>query len=243
MGYYTVKMAARVGDAGHVYAVEPNPRLQGFIRDSLNINGFWTRFTIVKAAAGARRGQSTLTFDPAMPGGGTVGLPQEGVSEGQTRLTVPIVSLDDVVAADRPVSLIKIDVEGFEPLVITGMQGIMRRSPDAAVVIEVSFGAWQAHGDPAEILTGLAGDRRIFRIHIDGGLEEVRPEALTAVLDPKFVSYVLLLPRTTGRWEQVRHLVRGEGAPAGAAPASIAAPPRPSLLSRIRRRLAALIAP
>ena len=246
MGYYSVKMAARVGDAGHVYSFEPNPRLQQFIRDSLNVNGFWTQATVIKAAAGEVAGTSTLTFDPGMPGGGTVGVDESGVKPGESRIDVQVVRIDDVIPPDLSVGLIKIDVEGFEPLVIGGMKGVMARSPDAAVVIEVAYAHWQAHGDPATILADFAGNRRIFRLFHDGCIEEVGRPQLQQALNPLWVSYMLLLPPNEARWEQVRRFVRGadgreENAGQASAPPESALPA--SLLSRMRRRLARLIAP
>src|SRR5690606_73721 len=102
---------------------EPNPRMSRFVGDNIRINGFDERCVLVQAAAGEAAGLSTLTFTPSAPGGGTVGLPEEYRQADQDRIEVPVARVDDVVPEGQPAHLIKIDVEGFEPLVLQGMQG------------------------------------------------------------------------------------------------------------------------
>lgn len=264
MGYYTIKMAARVGPEGRVFSFEPNPRLFRLVSDNLRINGFDGWGVATNAAAGAAKGVSTLTFERNYPGGGMVGLPSTyATTDVQDRIDVDVVRIDDVVPADQPVHLIKIDVEGFEPLVLQGMQAVLARSPDAAIVTEVNYQQWSQHGDPAELVKQMAGDRRIFRIYTDGAIEELAMEGIGDSLNKMLVSYVLLLPRTEERWRQVHTFERGytpppapaeaepddeapPTAPAEAQPdvqpvAPVAAPP--TLGMRIRRRLARMIAP
>ncbi|HET9159557.1 MAG TPA: FkbM family methyltransferase, partial [Caulobacteraceae bacterium] len=124
-------------------------------------------------------------------------------------IEVDVVRIDDVVPADVKADLIKIDVEGFEPLALEGMNELLARSPDCPIVCEVSLNQWARFGDPIEALRRYAGDRRIFRIQHDGVLDELT-DNIIAALDPNFVSYVLLLPRSAERYEQIRRFVRAE---------------------------------
>ena len=54
-GYYTVLMADLVGPEGHTFAIEPNPVVAALLRQSVTLNGFRSRTSIVEAAAGASR--------------------------------------------------------------------------------------------------------------------------------------------------------------------------------------------
>src|SRR5438067_1858999 len=46
VGYHALRAAARVGPAGKVHCFEPNPRLQGLIRESVRLNGFEGRLEL-----------------------------------------------------------------------------------------------------------------------------------------------------------------------------------------------------
>jgi FkbM family methyltransferase len=205
-GYYTVKIGVRVGPAGRVFAFEPNPLMHRFVHDNVEINALMGRTTIVAAAVGAEPGRASMAAYPDYPGGGRVLLPGE---QDRDIIEVDVVRIDDVVPADVHADLIKIDVEGFEPLAFKGMAALLARSPDCPVVCEVALVQWSRFGDPIQALRDFAGDRRIFRIQHDGVLDELTDDIVSA-LDPSFVSYVLLLPRSESRYLQIRQFVRSE---------------------------------
>ncbi len=205
-GYYTVKMGALVGATGKVFAFEPNPKIYRFLIDNVELNALQPRVTCHPVAVGAEAGAMQLEVDDEYPGGARVLLP--AMDQVTHRLVdVQVVRIDDVVPPDLVANLIKIDVEGFEPLVCQGMQSLLDRSPNAAVVCEISVAFWQRFGDPAELLRRCAGGRRIFRIGNDGLLDELGAD-LDSVLDPSFISYVLLLPDTPDRLRRLRHILR-----------------------------------
>jgi FkbM family methyltransferase len=254
LGYYTVKIGGLVGPQGHILSFEPNPQMFEMLRENVAINGYGARAQIFNLALGAEPGELTLAFDPAHPGGASLLLSGEETPADMSSARVQIATLDSLVGADCIADLIKIDVEGFEPLVFQGMQALLARSPDAAIVSEVSVSQWERFGDPAELITRLADGRRMFRIFYDSHLEELDAQALGASLSRDFVSYVLLLPRTPGRTAQLdAYLKRFEApeplpaqseAPAPEPePVSAPAPaPRPrSLLHRALGRLIRLI--
>ena len=65
-GYYAALAARTVGDAGHVYALEPAPQTFRKLERNLDLNHF-TNVTPLAVAAGAAEGEATL-YGPA---GGT----------------------------------------------------------------------------------------------------------------------------------------------------------------------------
>jgi FkbM family methyltransferase len=199
MGYYTVKLGARVGPAGRVYSFEPNPEIFAFLRDNVLVNALEDRVELHNAALGGEAGEGWLTFDRHYPGGAAMSREQLGGNE----IKVPVLRLDDVLGADQRIDVVKIDVEGFEPLVLQGMQAALARSPEAAVVVELSYSQWARFGDPTSLLTAAAAGRDIYVIHRNGRIELLAKGAERAMLDPGFLSYVLLLPRSERRRRQM----------------------------------------
>lgn len=209
-GYYTVKIGTQVGPTGRIFAFEPNPNIHRFLAENIEINALSLRTTAVAAAAGAVPGKAVMVAPENYPGGAHVLLPEAGRARPDT-IEIDVVRIDDIVPPDVVASLIKIDVEGFEPLALEGMKALRARSPDCPIVCEVSVGLWARFGNPAELLRAVAQDMRIFRIQHDGVLDELTDDLLSA-LDPSFVSYILLLPRNEARYQQIRRFVRGETA-------------------------------
>jgi FkbM family methyltransferase len=240
MGYYTIKIGSLVGATGKTFSFEPNPDLFEVLNDNVNINGFASRSTIFNAAAGDAAGASTLLFERRYPGGGQVGLGAEYQAAHHTRIDVDVLRIDDVTPADCVADLIKIDVEGFEPLVLRGMAGLLARSPQAAIVTEVSYAQWARFGDPAAMLREVAGDRQVFCIHTDGRLEPL-PADIDHALDRTFVSYILMLPRSEAAMARIARFLPNEAAPAAPPPSDPApepvALPRRGLLSRAGSKL------
>jgi hypothetical protein len=93
----------------------------------------------VSAAAGAATGNIDIYVDPS--GGNdyeaTVDPSRESESRVLTTQTVPAVALDDWAksAAITQVDLVKIDVEGHEPEVLSGMVSLLANRPDVFVEI------------------------------------------------------------------------------------------------------------
>jgi FkbM family methyltransferase len=250
MGYYTIKIGTKVGPQGRVYSFEPNPEMFGLLRDNVVVNAHAARATLFEAAAGAVAGPAWLNFQRSAPGGGRIELDGSG---HDTRVEVSVVRVDDVLPGDCVADLIKIDVEGFEPLALAGMEALLARSPNAALVVEVTHDQWARFGDPPAMLRAVAAGRRVFRIYTDGLLTELGDD-IDQALDRDFVSYVLLLPPTPEAWERIRPFTAQgraeaaatpvalqEAAPDAASPAAPAAPPpRRGRIERGFRRMLGL---
>jgi FkbM family methyltransferase len=200
MGYYTIKIGARLGPDGMVYSFEPNPETFGFLYDNVMMNAFESRSTLLKQAVGAEAGETWFSFQRREPGGGAVHEEHRG---DENEIRVPVVCLDDAIPADRTVDLIKIDVEGFEPQALKGMQGLLARCPEAAVVVELSYDQWARFGDPITLLQEAAVGRDIYRIHHTGHIQPLPKDNPASVLEKGFVSYMLLLPPSAERQRQV----------------------------------------
>lgn len=198
-GYYTVKLGHLVGETGRVFSFEPNPELYPFLADNVSINGLAQRVKTYRLAAGDAPGRSVLHFPYSNMGGGFVDVPggaaapQADIGDGGTA-SVEIARIDDILPAGTVADLIKIDAEGFEPLVLRGMGETLARSPDAAIVVEVSVAAWARFGEPMALLEQARGARDAYWIGHDGRLTPLTLDQIAGRLSADFVSYVLLLP-------------------------------------------------
>jgi len=180
IGFFTLAVAARAV-RGRVWSVEPDPQNLRLLRASVALNGFEDRVEVRAAAAsdapgevflsslgaGANLGARFTARDPAVLQGRT----PPGAA-APTR--VPAVTVDALVG-DARVDLVKIDVEGHEPLVFAGMQGILGRQRPV-VFCEFAPGTIRhiSGADPAAMLRGILDRGYSIAVADDaGGLRPV----------------------------------------------------------------------
>ena len=107
------------GPTGRVIAVEPNPRNVALLRQSAKDNGF-DNIDVVAVALGERPGAAALETDGS--NGRLIpidGPPLQAVEASFVVATFPLDTVLNEVGVTR-VDVVKIDVEGAEPLVIRG---------------------------------------------------------------------------------------------------------------------------
>jgi FkbM family methyltransferase len=115
IGLFTVT-AALLDSKVRVFAFEPNSTSYRLLEENLQLNGL-TNVTAEQAAVGERQGHASLDISSPQAGNHSIyGL-------GAHRVKVPVICLDDFFLEKQffP-SLIKIDVEGYEPRVLQGMK-------------------------------------------------------------------------------------------------------------------------
>src|SRR5215467_7009727 len=121
IGFFTVQMADVVGPTGGIYAFEPVTANADLLRRSILENRFEDRVELHCAAVGAATGSAALTYPRETLNTGGAYMLGEGTSAlpGHETRPVDVVALDQVCVR-RPVRVIKMDVEGAEPLVLRG---------------------------------------------------------------------------------------------------------------------------
>ena len=144
VGFYTVLGASIVGPEGAVYAFEPMPRNLEFLRRHVAINRL-ANAQVIDAAVSDREG--TATFDDSQH-------PSMGSLSTSGTLTVRTVRLDDLVSSGelRPPSVLKIDVEGAEGLVLAGAVETLRAHRP---IIFLATHGDQIHAECAASLRGV----------------------------------------------------------------------------------------
>jgi len=151
LGYYTLLFANRVGAAGRVIAIEPNPETFELLSETVALNGYGGMTSLVCAAASARAGESAELFVPlGEPKNATIAFAGNNRASELTA-SVPTVSIDSLAKPLGRVDFVKIDVEGAEPQVLEGMAATIERFKPT-ILLEFNVSRYQ---DPAAILDKL----------------------------------------------------------------------------------------
>jgi FkbM family methyltransferase len=145
IGFVSLVARRQVGESGSIFCIEPNPRLVERLRQCLDSNGIQNA-TVLNVALGDQAGEARLAL-PSHHGSASL---RGGESTGEI---VRVVTGDDALQNLQPNGncLVKIDVEGYELLVLRGMAELMRR-PRTAFLVEITA-AWleQLNGSAAEL--------------------------------------------------------------------------------------------
>jgi len=162
-GYYTLILADLVGEAGHVYAVEPNPETATALRRSIGLNGAAGRTTVIEAAAGAAGGNQLLFAPHGEPKNARIiASPHQISAASGTVYTVSEVAVDTIAAERGRIDFIKIDAEGAEEGIIDGAVTTLARDKPHLVL---EFNAARCR-DPRAFLAQLTSIYGRLR-HID----------------------------------------------------------------------------
>lgn len=178
VGTYALTLARAVGPKGSVTAVEANPRLAGLLERSLRLNGHG-QARLARAAASDRAGEATFGAARRFAGGGQLGLDGFAIAPDREVFTVPTARLDDLV--EGTVRLIRMDIEGAEPLALLGAPRLLAR-PDVALFMEWDPIQMAPRRDPADFAAWLADQGFGFeRVTRRSGLVPVAAADLAAL--------------------------------------------------------------
>ncbi|MGB7759810.1 MAG: FkbM family methyltransferase [Bryobacteraceae bacterium] len=131
IGSLTMCASAAVGSAGSVFAFEPHPRTFHFLRGNMR----WNRARNVQAF-------NLACGDGAMPAARLSSRrsdDQNAICPESEGVSVSAGTLDAVLGSATSVSLLKIDVEGYELFVLRGASASLLRTK------AILFESWQSH--------------------------------------------------------------------------------------------------
>ncbi|APE44325.1 methyltransferase [Sulfitobacter alexandrii] len=133
-GAFAVPLALAAGQGSRVIAFEPNPVMIGRLGHNVQLNGLGHVVRIEGCALGAERGEATLNFHGNNFGQASLMPVKRRSRHGGT--LVPVRPLRDFVgdAEGHAVSVLKIDVEGAEPLVLGPLLDAAGWLPDVMLV-------------------------------------------------------------------------------------------------------------
>lgn len=164
-GLYTAITAGVIRMTGRLYAFEGNPRTFAYLNRTLYANGVINNpnIAIVNKLVSKETGRGTLNFLDRNLAAATMselsidpadldrwGMELHSVEADMT-------TIDDFLPADLAVDLVKIDVEGHEPHVLRGMEGVIARSPNIRFVIEYIDALLEQTTGPIEFTEYIRG--------------------------------------------------------------------------------------
>ena len=157
LGYFSLLAAHVLGTGGRVFAVEPNPAMAANMRSTIERNSV-TTIRLEPIALGNTEGHLRLYLPPAIEARphNVTSLPQSG----WTPFDVPSYRLDDCLAEweVRSIDLMKMDVEGGEPLVLDGGRNSLSAGVVRHMIVEVNgLRLTQAGSSPLGLVTQLEG--------------------------------------------------------------------------------------
>ena len=135
VGYYTLLMAALVGEKGHVHAFDILSENTQLLRRSAEINGFAKTVTTHLHGVADREGEAPIRIPQSVWDGfshranaALTEAPTRGTNAGEAYQPgkVPVRPLDAIDFGER-LDFVKVDVEGAEPLVWKGAVETFRR--------------------------------------------------------------------------------------------------------------------
>jgi len=177
VGYYTLLAARLTGPEGKVYAFEPDPANFALLLENLELNQAANAVAIPKAVAG-ERSNARLFQDPLNSDRHTL-CPLAAGEDSPHSISVATTSLDDFCESLGwpQIDLIKMDIEGAEPMALRGMQRTLRRCAVRRLVVEFNpLGIEAAGMAPENFLMEVArAGYALSEILNDGELQKLAP--------------------------------------------------------------------
>ena len=130
IGYYTLLMAKRVGNQGHVFSFEPNPVVRNYLEQNIKRNQY-SQVTICpvalfsKAGYGALEGRDNLNS-----------VLSNHPSSTDSKVSIAVFDQIKNDLGIQKVNLIKMDVEGAELDILLGMRKMLT-DDHPALIIEI----------------------------------------------------------------------------------------------------------
>ena len=148
IGVYACLAAKIVGSSGHVHAFEPNPKVYERLLENIRLNGY-ENVTSTCAAVGAADGYTRLIETE----NDSLGRISENTAEmDRSSSDTRLVTLDSTI--EERIDLVKIDVEGAEPLVLEGMKRHLHGKDPPVVLCELD-GYSKRYGYDTDRVIGL----------------------------------------------------------------------------------------
>lgn len=148
IGYHSVRMGAQVRQGGgKVFCFEPDPFSFSLLSKNRAENNMEDVLVLYNVACGDEAGEIELYRDlnPANFGGVHTRKTGQPLVSRQFISKVPVGRLDDLIPPDITVHLVKMDVEGYEPFVLRGMQRLIANHRPA-IVLEFNVPALSVFG-------------------------------------------------------------------------------------------------
>lgn len=153
IGLYTAIAGCNIGPYGRVISFEPDPESYHYLKKTVAANKL-TNVTLVQAAASFGNGKTLLFTSSNNRGDHRL----YGNDHADGQLEIQTLRIDDYLEEQNlsVIDVIKIDVQGFEAHVISGMKKTIQSSPCLIMLMEFwPEGLTLAGSDPHQLLDQL----------------------------------------------------------------------------------------
>lgn len=196
IGVFTLCFARWVGPQGEVIAIEPEDLNFSTMQSEVARSGFNDRVTAVNAVCVEEPGERRLARNDVHPGDHKLALEGDGAP-------VQAVSIDQLLETrpNKRVSLIKIDVQGAEVMVLQGALATLQKHSPALFVEIHEEGLAHFGTSSAELIQLLKGfGYTLNRLETQGRVTRQSEEELAA--DVKLKGYVDTLFLPPNNWSR-----------------------------------------
>lgn len=153
-GYYTLKMAQKVGARGRIITYEANPAVYRMLAESIKLNKLENVVQAKALAASDKPFTSKLAYNINNIGGGYLLHSHADFEKicvnGMICEPITAVKLDDDLTDLSSVDLIRIDAEGSEVNILQGAAKLLARSPNAVIIMEWSPNMISRYGNAVQ---------------------------------------------------------------------------------------------
>ncbi|PLR76591.1 FkbM family methyltransferase [Bacillus sp. V3-13] len=183
-GYYTLLASLLTGPTGEVHAFEPNPAHFTNLRRSLLINGY--NHANIHQVGLSNKNEEVILY---VPDGGGATIINPG-SEYQKEVKMKTVVFSEYFPPQQ-VDVMKIDIDGSEPLIMDDVIKIVDKSDNIQIFLEYAPTLWVGH-DPKISLQKFA-DRgfNFYKVAHTGVLEPTTVEEVVAFEGPLHIDLKL----------------------------------------------------
>ena len=139
IGLHTIPLSKQVGENGNIIAFEPDPDNYSILLSNIKLNSS-DNVQAFNMGLSSKQ-ESRLLYQSDINRGG-LSLCKDNVESEYGNISpvsIDLIDGDSILQKYSPnISLIKIDVEGAEPLVIEGLKNVIDSNPELAIVFEFS---------------------------------------------------------------------------------------------------------
>ncbi|MCB9422040.1 MAG: FkbM family methyltransferase [Ardenticatenaceae bacterium] len=167
IGYFTLFAAARVGEKGRVISFEPRPDNCQLLKKSIAENGF-DNISIYQNAV-AEKAQTLIFSGGGADSNGRIINENEPMAKEHQLPVVEAITLDETLAAEPQINIIKLDIEGAEPRAWLGMQQIVEKHhPILFMEFSPSFIQQTSQTDPAAFMDSMQKQYAVYILERSG---------------------------------------------------------------------------
>jgi len=193
LGYFTLLAARAAGPEGRVVVVEANPESAEVLRRNIDRNGFADRVRIERTAIADASGTRTFYWDASDGSASGLTAPENVGGE----LQVPCTTVDALLEGERPLDVVKIDIEGGEVAALAGMRRTLDEAkPGLVLFIECNPDALANAGTSAGALLAHLREAGFEISAIDEADRSLRPLARDPTLERLANLYCVLADRS-----------------------------------------------